>query len=640
MAALAMPGAAQELSASARAQAVAMVEAADARDWVRATNAARATGEDVALQVVEWERLRAGNAAWADYVLFLQRNGDWPGLPRLRRGGEPTIPANARAQDVLTFFDGEDPQSGNGVVALARALTTLGREDEAEALVARAWRDFSLDGAGEALILANYAEIVTPLHEERLDNAIWNGRLTEAGRMLGRVDADWQALARARIALRRYENGVNGLIDEVPESLQDDPGLAYDRFRWRRERRLDTALELLRERSGSAEMLGQPEAWARYRRDYARSAMRGGNFSRAYEIASRHGLSEGSTFAELEWLSGYLQLTKLRNPATAVRHFERFSAAVDTPISLGRGGYWLGRAHDAAGNAAAAREAYAAGAEHQVSFYGQLAAEEIGATVDPTYAQGAPVDWEDTRLADDPRFVAAALLYAGGDWVNGELFLTRMLLDQTDPELMSAIAQFAIDVAGREDSAVRLSKVAAQEGVTLPLTLYPMMDLPQLPANLPAEMVMALSRQESELNPEAESHVGARGLMQLMPGTARDVSRQLGIEYSLDGLKTDPAYNIRLGTTYLSDQLSTFDGSYIMAAAAYNAGPGRPRQWAQRYGDPRRMSVEGAVDWIESIPFDETRNYVMRVLEGMHVYRQRLEGEPVPLRIGADITRG
>ena len=640
IAVFAAPPAAAQLSPQGAAQASALVEASDSRDWVRAVTAAQALRDPAAVELVNWERLRAGDANWWEYVQFLRQNGNWPGLSRLRSVGEARIPANAAAADVLAFFGDETPQTGAGVVALDRALRASGRAAQADALVVEAWRTMSLDTLGEQQLAASHPALIAPHHIARTDLAIWDGRLGEAERMIPRLPADWRALAAARIALRRNEDGVNGLIDAVPASLRSNPGLAYDRFRWRDRRDLDTAIDLMRERSGSAAMLGQPEAWARARTDAARRAMRTGNISVAYELASRHGLTEGSQYAELEWLAGYLQLRRLRNPQAAIRHFERFSAAVASPISVGRAGYWLGRAHEAAGNAAAAQAAYRLGAEHQVSFYGQLAAQKIGAAPDPTLSDGNPVDWRRTAIANDPRLAAAGILYAGGDWVNGELFLTRLLLDQTDLRIMAAISQYALEVAGRADSAVRLSKEAAQKAITLPLTAYPLMNLPALPANLPPEMVMALSRQESELNPEAESHVGARGLMQLMPGTARDVSRQLGIAYSLEGLKTDPAYNIRLGTTYLSEQLDTFGGSYIMAAAAYNAGPGRPRQWAERYGDPRRMDVEGVVDWIEGIPFNETRNYVMRVLEGMHVYRQRLAGRPVPLRIEQDITAG
>ena len=617
-----------------------LVESADDRDWVQAVTAAQALGTPEAIELVNWSRLREGDANWWEYVRFMQTRSDWPGLARMRRAGEPRIPADAVPADVITFFDGESPQSGGGVIALDRALRATGRAIQADALVIDAWQNMSLDTLGEQMLAASHPALIAPFHQVRLDNAIWEGRLGEAERMIPRVSTDWRTLAVARIALRRNQDGVNGLIDAIPAAFQSNPGLAYDRFRWRTQRGVDSALDLMRERSASAATLGRPDRWARYRRDAARREMRTGNVSVAYDLASRHGLTEGSDFADLEWLSGFLQLRKLNNPQAAVGHFERFIAAVDTPISIGRGGYWLGRAHEAAGNRSAAEAAYRVGAEHQVSFYGQLAAQRLGASPDATLSQGQSVDWRRSAIARDPRIVAAGILYAGGDWVNGELFLTRLMLDQTDEQVMSAVAQYALDEARRADSAVRLSKQAARDTVTLPLTAYPVMDLPALPGNLPAEMVMALSRQESELNPQAESRVGARGLMQLMPATAREVSRQLGIEYSLGQLTSNPSYNISLGTTYLSEQLATFGGSYIMAAAAYNAGPSRPRQWAQRYGDPRFMGVEDAVDWIEGIPFNETRNYVMRVLEGMHVYRQRLGGRPVPLRIQEDITAG
>lgn len=628
------------VAAQDAARATQLVDAADERDWVQAVTAAQGLGTSEAMEVVNWSRLRAGDANWWEYVRFMETRGDWPGLARMRRAGEPRIPADATPADILTFFDGESPQSGGGVIALDRALRATGRAAEADALIVDAWQNMSLDTLGEQQLAASHPALLAAHHQTRLDTAIWDGRLDEAERMIPRVSPDWRALAIARIALRRNADGVNELIDVVPVALQSNPGLAYDRFRWRRQRGLDTAMDLMRERSGSAEMLGRPDRWARYRRDDARREMRTGNVSVAYELASRHGLTDGSDYADLEWLAGFLQLRKLRNPQAAIGHFERFSQVAGTPISIGRAGYWLGRAHEAAGDLSAAQRAYELGAEHQVSFYGQLAAQRLGLGPDASMSQGQAADWRSSAIGNDPRITAASVLYSGGDWVNGELFLTRLMLDQTDTAAMAGVAHFALDGVQRADSAVRLSKQAARSTVTLPLTAYPLMSLPPLPANLPAEMVMALSRQESELNPQAESRVGARGLMQLMPATAQAVSRQLGLSYSLGQLTENPAYNIQLGTTYLSEQLQTFSGSYIMAAAAYNAGPSRPSQWSQRYGDPRRMDVEGVVDWIEGIPFNETRNYVMRVLEGMHVYRQRLNGSPVPIRIEQDITAG
>ncbi|QPH52712.1 lytic transglycosylase domain-containing protein [Pontivivens ytuae] len=635
------PAAPAQVSDQAGLRMAEALRAGIQRDWDLAESLARQTGEPVAREVLTWTRLRTGDGNWNEYLDFIERNADWPGLTRMRRAGETRIPANADPMDVFLFFGDDDPQTGLGALRLAEAQAALGRGREADGTLVRAWRELPLNTLEEQLIAAQAPRLLEAHHITRLDNAIWDGRLSEAARMEPRVSPAWRALAEARIALRRNENGVNELIDAVPAELADHPGLAYDRFVWRRERGLDTAQELLRAQSTSAAELGQPEAWARARRGYARAEMRTGNVSRAYELASRHFLTEGSDYADLEWLSGYIQLRRLRSAERAIPHFQRFEAAVETPISLGRAGYWLGRAYEGVGNLAAAQAAFERGAQHQSTFYGQLAAQRLGLPADPAFSVQEQMDWRSASFANDPRLTAAALLYAADDWSNGELFLRRIALDLPDPAETVALADFAIEVLQRPDSAVRLSKFAAREtGQAFPATAYPLLDLSGVRTALPPELIMSLARQESELNTNAVSRVGARGLMQLMPGTAQDVSRQLGIPYSASGLTQDPEYNIRLGTTYLADLMDRFNGSYVLSAVGYNAGPGRSRQWSQRYGDPRRMDLDRTIDWIEHIPFTETRNYVMRVIEGMHVYRQRLEGGPVPLRIEADLTAG
>ncbi|RED12048.1 lytic transglycosylase domain-containing protein [Pontivivens insulae] len=616
--------------------------AAGAQDsWADARVLASRTGEPVALDVIEWSRLRAGDANWPDYVAFTQANADWPGLARLRRAGEPKIPANARPQDVLSFMGDSGPQTGPGFVAHASALAALGRTGEANAAAVAAWQNEALGAEAQAALLARFGGVLAPHHETRLDNMLWAGRAQEAQRMFPLVSSGWRALAEARIALRAERDGVNALIDAIPASLQSNAGLAYDRFYWRRDRGLATALDLILSQSTSAAALGQPERWARARRDMTRQAMRRGDVARAYRLSSNHFIEPGTgyDYADLEWLSGYLQLRKLRNPAAALPHFQRFAAVVDTPISLGRAGYWLGRTYEALGQTGNASAAYADAAEHQSSFYGQLAAARIGAAPDPLLAGIETGNWRGASFANDPRLRAAQLLFAADDWVNAELFMSRIAIDLENRGEQGLLARAALEF-GRADTAVRLSKQAAREGLVFADTAYPLLDVSSVNTSLPLELIMSLARQESELNPQAISRVGARGLMQLMPDTAREVSRDLGVPYSFDGLTSNPAYNIRLGTTYLEGLMTQFRGSYVMSAAGYNAGPSRPISWSSRYGDPRPLNVEQAVDWIEGIPFNETRNYVMRVIEGMHVYRQRLNGGGVPLRINQDVTAG
>ncbi|MGB0497427.1 MAG: lytic transglycosylase domain-containing protein [Rubricella sp.] len=636
----AVPATAQQLFPDQRLEAV--FEATTASDYVGAITLAQQTGDPGVIDLVLWHRLRDGQGEWWEYRDFLARHPDWPGLARLRREGERRIPADARPGDIIAYFGADAPQTGIGALRLANAFRAVGREGEARETVIAAWRGLSLSPSTQGEFLADWGTVLAGQHEARLDHLLWEGRSSEAERMFPLVDAGWRALAEARIALRQRRNGVDALIDAVPARLASDPGLAYERFVWRDRAGLDaSALELLLQRTGSAESLGRPEEWGQRRRSFARSAFRAGDIRTAYRLASQHHSTEGYPRADMEWFAGWLALRHMGDPGRAAGHFEAFLAMVETPISVARGAYWLGRAEEARGRRDLAREMFALAARHQTTFYGQLAAQRAGIPVDTSIIgnRSGPT-WRNAAFTRDPRLAMADIATRGGDWITAELFLTRLALDARDPAEIELIAQYAIDRYGRADTAVRLSKDAALDGRVFADTAYPVTELATLQAIVAPEFVKAIARQESELNPEAESHAGALGLMQVMPATARSVAGEIGLPYSRDRLTQDWQYNAQIGTAYLAGLLDEFDGAVILAAAGYNAGPGRPRSWMERFGDPRRMSPDDAVDWIESIPFNETRNYVMRVVEAIHIYRLRLGGQAVPWQIEEDITSG
>ena len=382
--------------------------------------------------------------------------------------------------------------------------------------------------------------------------------------------------------------------------------------------------------------LGEAERWAGWRRGLARAEMRAGKTDVAYRLAANHGLTGGSDFADLEWLAGYIALTYKKDGDLALKHFLRFRGSVETPISLGRAGYWEGRAHELLGDAENARLAYAFGAEYQTSFYGLLAAEKAGLPMDPELT-GAEVfpPWTETRLAGSSVFAAARLFIATGERNLAEQFL-RHLAETLPREEIGSLGAFLQSV-DEPHLAVMVGKAAAGRGIVVSAAYYPVVDLgvPDMP--VPPELALAIARRESEFDPVVMSGVGARGLMQLMPGTAEEVARYLELPYSKDRLVTDPAYNARLGTAYLDELMTTFDGNIVMVSAGYNAGPGRPMRWMSERGDPRRGAID-MIDWIEHIPFDETRNYVMRVAESLPVYRARLAGQVEPLRIMDELT--
>ena len=620
----------------AAAAVTAAMEAVQKGQWSKAETAV-APARQVGRDIVEWHRLRAAAGAFQEYIDFLDRRADWPGLPLLRQQGESRIHENADPDQVIAYFGDQLPRTGTGALRLAAAWAKNGESEKAEAEVVRAWRNLSLAKGNEARFLKAYSAVLAGHHEARQDMLLWRGLAKEAGRLNTLVDADHAKLAKARVALIKKSSGVSKLIKAVPEGLADDPGLAYARFEWRvAKKSTDDAIAMMLERSTSAAALGMPDAWADRRRSYARLMMQDGKPEIAYQLASQHFLSEGDDYADLEWLSGFIALSDLDNPQLALEHFLAFRAAVETPISLGRAGYWGGRAHEALGQSEEAQLAYAFGGEYQTSFYGQLAAEKAGLPMDLMLTGGETYpDFRDTQYAQGSVLQAALLFQKAGHSLLFTRF-TRHLAEILTTQERGALAQLALDL-DEPFAALYMAKYAAESGTVLMRPYFPVTDIANGDLPVSEELTLTIARRESEFYPFSTSPAGARGLMQLMPRTGKAMAKKLKVKYETDRLLSDPTYNARLGSAYLADLVEEFDGYYPFVAVGYNAGPSRAKKWVRLFGYPKR-SVEDAVDWIEHIPFRETRNYVMRVMESLAVYRARLSGEVMPLRLSQELV--
>ncbi len=604
------------------------IDAAQGRDWDRAAQLAERAGGQVSADIVEWIRLRSGKGTPEEVTAFLSRRADWPGLKLLRKRSEVAM-ADAAPDQVIAFFEPEPPQTGTGLLAYAKALSAAGRQGESEAGLVLGWRTLSLDKEEHAALLAAYPKLLAPHHEARLDMVLWRDWSSNVTDMLPLVSEGWRKLATARLGLRAQRKDVDALIAAVPKDLADDPGLAYERFRWRMKKgRSDDAIELLLERSASPAGLGEPGQWSGWRRSMAREKMRAAKMQTAYAIASSHGLSEGSDYADLEWLSGFIALRFLNDPELARDHFQRFRMAVDTPISLGRAGYWLGRAQEAAGDGEAAQLAYAEGAQYQTSFYGLLAAEKAGIGFDATLAGGnAFPDWRQAEFANSSVFEAAMLLLRAGE-VNLSVQFLRHMAETLTPTELGQLGDL-LDEMQEPHLAVMVGKEAARRGLVVAGPYYALHPMRDMTLPVPIELSLAIARRESEFNYRVVSGAGAQGLMQLMSATAKLVARDLGIDHDPARVLSDWSYNATLGSAYLASLGQRFNGNILMVAAGYNAGPGRPERWMDLYGDPRTGAVD-VIDWIEFIPFRETRNYVMRVAESLPVYRAKLGRDPLP----------
>jgi soluble lytic murein transglycosylase len=623
---------AKEISALRDAQGLAIQQ-----DWAEASSRAQGAGA-VGADVIEWQRLRAGEGLLGEYEAFLARRPDWPGLPYLKAAGEVAVARSTDPDRVLQYFGGEAPAKAAGILALTAALEAKGRHAEAVEAATIGWTKLKFTADEQAHLLDTYGPDLRVAHELRLDRILWDGnRADEGARMLPLVSKDWATLGKARLALRADKDGVSALVNAVPKALKDDPGLAFERFLFRmRHDNYADAAALIVDRSASAQGLGDPMAWAAKRADLARILMRKGEPKSAYRVASSHHLTDLGDMGDLEFLSGFIALRKLNDPARALQHFERLAGAT-TPISQARAQYWLGRALEASGDKTTARSAYGKAANYQTSYYGMLAAEKLGLTLDESLLSNAPPagSWKGAGYAKSSVLEAAVRMAAAGNEQLSARFMLHLGESLSDAEL-GTLAGLALDL-GQYRSAVLIAKAATERGLVFPGAYFPVPDM--IPEELPVSRALALSiaRRESEFDPEARSPAGALGLMQMLPSTAAEVAKDQGIKFSKAKLASDPAYNATLGAAYLKELVDQFGPSVALVASGYNAGPGRPRGWVDAFGDPRLASTD-VVDWVEMIPFTETRTYVMRVVEGVVIYRAKLRGTAGAVNISDELT--
>ncbi len=607
-------------------------------DWPAAQIASMGAGA-VGADIIEWQRLRAAKGMLGDYEAFLARRPDWPGLALLKEKGEVAVARSTDPARVIAYFATKQPGTGLGAVSLVRALLLSGLKDKAETEAFRAWTELKFSAEEEDAMLTLMGDSLAVAHEVRLDRILWDGgRRAEALRMLPRVSPGWRALGNARIALQADAPDAPKLVEAVPKDLAGDPGLAQARFNFRmRAERYDDATSLIIDRSTTAASLGNPAAWAERRATLARYLMRKGQPKNAYKVAAMHQLTSGTDYADLEFLAGFIALRKLDNPDAALKHFARLKDAVATPISLSRADYWTGRALQAKGDADGAEAAYKSAARYQTAFYGLLAAERLGLSLDPalaTVGEAGP-GWKTSDFAGSSVLAAARLLSDAGDRTLSKRFFLQ-LAESLDGTELEQLADLALRM-GEPHIALLVAKAAAERGVILARSYYPITEM--VPEGLPVSraLALAISRRESEFDPAAQSPAGARGLMQVMPATAQTVAKGLGEDFTTGRLTIDPPFNVRIGSTYLRDLADQFGPAVALIAAGYNAGPGRPKKWIAEFGDPRSADVD-VVDWVETIPFTETRTYVMRVVEGVVIYRAQLKGEAGPVRITAELT--
>jgi soluble lytic murein transglycosylase len=624
--------AADSLDATARDTLVSALAAADRGQWPVARQQIEALDSPLLRTYVVWREFVASDASvgFDRYDAFLRRYPDWPRLGAVRANAELRIDETIDYATRLRFFSDHRPSTRQGRIRLAEAELAVGDTAHGRDMIRQSWVQDNFGVSEEQFFLEAFGHLLEDAdHAARLDRLLWDGREGEARRMLRRVSSGGEALAEARLGLQAMTPGVDGLLRRVPVALQDDPGLAYDRLRWRRMKGRDEGVrEILLDPPAA---LGRPSLWWNERNYQIRTALSDGDFATAYALAERHGQRDGAPFAEAAWLVGWLALRHADDPRTALGHFAGMYDAVRMPISRARAAYWSARAAAALGDERATQRWYRLAAEHPTSYYGQLALEELGEPLSLTDL-AAPFNG---ALLPDPAFdssdrVRLVRLFCALDLGDYAVpFLQRLLLDIADKSRVMALARDC----NRPDIVVELGKHGVAAGVVDPIVTFP------IPAHhgllYPIDNVvepalsLAIARQESHFDPAAQSPAGALGLMQVMPATGRAIAERFDLAWSEQSLHRDSHYNAQIGLRYLGMLAERFDDRLEMMAAAYNAGPPRVAAWVAQHGDPRTLDRYALIDWIELIPFRETRNYVQRVIEGRIVYRELLAGAAV-----------
>jgi soluble lytic murein transglycosylase len=593
-----------------------------------------------AVKVFRWVELQQprSGASFEDIAAFIDANPTWPNLDTLSRRAEEALVERTDDSVVLAWFALRGPATPDGAMRYIEALTRSGNRAKAIELIREAWGRYSFGAAQESAFLKRYRQHLEPGdHLRRLDRLIWDGRREDARRQLARVPDDWKALGDARLKLQAVAGGIDSALRKVPPHLVNDPGLMFERMRWRRKKNQEEgAREILRD---APKDLRRPDLWWNERAYLARKSVSAGRMKEAYAIVKDHGMTGGAGLTEAEFMAGWIALRFLDQPEQGLVHFKKLHEAARFPVTQARAAYWAGRAAAAKGDVKDSQEWFARAAAHSTTYYGQIAATALIGRPAPALSTPEPAAEERQAFERSELVRAARLLHEIDQSQRVKAFVTRLVLNAKTPGEHTLAAELATRM-GRADLAVSAAKRSAQvAGVAIPDHGWPTVELPG--PNPPEKaLILATIRQESAFETDAVSRANARGLMQLIPPTARAVAKQLGLpsDNIEQRLLKDPSLNLRLGRAYLASLIDDYDGSYLMAVAAYNAGPGRVQRWVKDNGDPRKPHVD-VIDWIELIPIDETRNYVQRVFENLQVYRYRLNGNGVTERIDRDLRR-
>ena len=607
------------------------------------------TRDEAAIKLIELFYLRdhPKEAGYSRIMDFLAAAPKWPLADALLKRAERTLYSNNEPTPlIMNHFLNRSPVTAEGALALARARLASGDRPGAVKMLQLAWNNAEIEPELEKAITQEFKpQLGAGDYKSRMWRLIFAQETNAAIRASKRLDKDHQRAANVAQELIRGVRGADKQYARLSPAMRSQVGMKYALVRYYRKLdKLEKAREVLAGIPGDAEAMGDAAAWLAERRGVARGTMarkyRGGAAT-AYDIARKHGLKAGDGAIEGEFLAGWLALRQLKQPEKALAHFTKQTVLSTTHTEKARANYWLGRSYAELGKSAMARDAYQEAAQYSTVYYGQLAREEIGlGKVPETINKGDASAAARAKVDNDEVMRAFKLIAEAGDKRDLPMFLWALAARFKTVDEMNAVAAIVARHGGTT-MALRLAKAAAQFNVDIDTWAYPVNALPAWqPMGRPVEkaLVYALSRQESEFDAKAGSTAGAQGLMQIMPATAKLIAKRYKLPYKTGVLTANPAYNVRMGAAHLGDLVDDFGGSYVLTLVAYNAGPRRSSEWVTAYGDLRASGVD-PIDWVESIPFPETRQYVQKVLQNVHVYRSRLDPKSVrPMT--ADLSRG
>jgi soluble lytic murein transglycosylase len=608
-----------------------------------ATQTEATISDPVARKLAEWIILRSdnNNATVERYRAFIAANPSWPSQSFLRRRLEAALWDDHRDDTLVwSWFENESPLSAKGRFVLAKAMLARGDRANAERLVREAWRNDPMSEDTENTVLDLFGALLAPGDQKaRMDTLLYNTENEAAAlRAAKRLGAGHIALAKARLASVRKAPNAKALIEAVPPELHGDPGYVFAKIQQlRREEKFAEAAQLMLGAPKDPARLHNLDEWWIERRLLARKMIDSGEHKSAYLIARDAALPTRDIYkTEQEFTAGWIALRFLNDPQTAAQHFARIGVGSVNPTALARGGYWQGRAAEAAGRTQEARAAYATAAEQSTSYYGQLARAKLG--LPQLDLNDAPTP--KSRGVERLEIVRAVQLLFDLDERELAIPIFADMGENGDPDALVGLGELTARY-GYARGMLLVGKAALNRGLPFDHYAYPTAGIPSFSAigpDVEKSVIFSIARQESAFNQGDVSPAQAYGLMQVTPEAGRYVCKRAGVTFDLNRMKTDPAYNAALGAAELGGLLEDYRGSYIMTFAAYNAGRGSLKKWIDRYGDPRDPKVD-AVDWVELIPFSETRNYVQRIMENLQVYRARFGGG-TKLQIEADLHRG